>query len=78
MLALCVDFGHKRFVKGPVVLFTQELADLRLDGLLTLIVMTYGRLGHLFLLLRYSEQLHGPKRELDAQMEQNKSFNRGR
>ena len=45
LLALYVAFGHESCVKGPVVLFTQELADLRLDGLLTLIVVTYGRLG---------------------------------
>ena len=48
VLALYVAFGHKNFVEGPVVLFTQELLDLRLDALLTLIVMTYSRLGGLF------------------------------
>ena len=69
VLALYVAFGHESFVKEPVVLFTQELADLQLDGLLTLIVMTYGRLGVLFVLLSYPEQLQGPKREFDAQME---------
>ena len=57
------------YAKGPVLLFTQGLADLRLDGLLTLIVMFYGRLGDWFLLLRYPEQLQGPKRDFDAQME---------
>ena len=31
--------------------------------------MTYGRLGDLFVFLRYPEQLQGPMRELDAQME---------
>ena len=51
------------------MLFTQEISDLRLDGLLTLIVMTYGRLGDLFVLLRYPEQLQGPRSEYDAQME---------
>ena len=40
-LALYVTFGHESFVKGPVVLFTQELTELRLNGLLTLLVMTY-------------------------------------
>ena len=69
VLALYVAFEHESFVKRPVVLFTQELADLRLDGLLTLIVMTYGRLRDLFVLLRYSEQLQGPMKEFDAQME---------
>ena len=69
VLALYVAFGHESFVKISLVLFTQELADLRLDGLLTLIMMTYGRLGDLFVLLRYPEQLQGPKREFDAQTE---------
>ena len=52
VLALYVTFGHEKFVKGPVNLFTQALANLRLDGLLTLIAMTYGRLGDLLVLLR--------------------------
>ena len=43
VLALYVTFGHENFVKGPANLFTQALADLRLDGILTLITMTYGR-----------------------------------
>ena len=45
VLALYVTFGHENFVKGPANLFTQALTDLRLDGFLTLIAMTYGRLG---------------------------------
>ena len=69
ILALYVTFGHENFVKGPANLFTQALADLRLDGLLTLIAMTYGRLGHLLVLLRYPEQLQGTIRELNAQLE---------
>ena len=52
ILAFYVTFGHESFVKGPVNLFTQALADLRLDGLLTLIAMTFGRLGDLLVLLR--------------------------
>ena len=56
ILALYVTFGHENFVKGPANLFTQALIDLRLDGLLTLIAMTYGRLGDLLVLLRYPEQ----------------------
>ena len=32
VLALCVKFGQERFVKRPATLFTQALADLRLDG----------------------------------------------
>ena len=41
----------------------------RLDGVLTVIVMTYSRLGNLFVLLRNPERLQGPKTEFDAQME---------
>ena len=33
ILALYVTFSHENFVKGPANLFTQALADLRLDGL---------------------------------------------
>ena len=69
VIALYVTFGHENFVKGPANLFTQALADLRLDGLLTLIAMTYGRLGDLLVLLRYPEQLQGPNREFNAQLE---------
>ena len=69
VLALYVTFGHENFVKGPANLFTQALADLRLDGLLTLIAMTYGRLGDLLVLLRYPEKLQGPSREFNAQLE---------
>ena len=69
VLALYVTFGHENFVKGPANLFTQALANLRLDGLLTLIAMTSGRLGDLFELLRYPEQLQGASREFNAQLE---------
>ena len=69
ILALYVTFGHENFAKGPANLFTQALADLRLDGFLTLIAMTYGRLGDLLVLLRYHEQLQGTSRELNAQLE---------
>ena len=69
ILALYVTFGHENIVKGPANLFTQALADLRLDGLLTLIVLTYGRLGDLLVLLRYPELLQGTSREFNAQLE---------
>ena len=62
VLALYVTFGHESFVNLPLVLFTQELFDLRLDDLLILIAMIYGRLGDLFVLFRYPEQLQRPKR----------------
>ena len=63
VLALYVTFGHENFVKAPAKLLTQASADPRLDGLQTLIAMTYGRLGDLFVLLRYPEQLLGAIRE---------------
>ena len=69
VLALDVMFGHENFVKGPAKLFTQALADLRLDGLLTMIAMTYGRLGNLLVLLRYPEKLQGANRGFNAQFE---------
>ena len=69
VLALYVTFGHENFVNGPANLFTQALADLRLDGLPTLIAMTYGWLGDLFVLLRYPEKLQGASRELNAPLE---------
>ena len=61
VLALYVTFGHENFVKGPANLFTQALANLRLDGLFTLIAKTYGRLGDFFKVLRYPEQLQGAR-----------------
>ena len=69
VLSLYVTFGHENFVKGTTNLFAQALAHLRLDGILTLITMTYGRLGELFMLLRYPEQLQGTSREFNAQLE---------
>ena len=62
VLALYVTFGHESFVKGPANLFTQALT-------LTLITMTNGGLGDLFMLLRYPEQLQGTSREFNAQLE---------
>ena len=56
-------------MKGPANLFTQALADLRLDGLVTLIAMTYGRLSNLLVLLRYPEQLQGATRHFNARLE---------
>ena len=56
-------------MSGRANLFTEALADLRLDGQLTLIAMTYGRLGDLLVLLRYPEQLQGASRDFNAQLE---------
>ena len=56
-------------MKGPANLFIQALAVLRLGGLLTLIAITYGRLGDLFELLCYPKELQGASREINAQLE---------
>ena len=45
LLALFVTFGAESFVKGPAVLLTEGVQNLRLDGLLTLIAITHGNLG---------------------------------
>ena len=52
LLALFVTFGAENFVKGPVVLLTEGVQNLRLDGLLTLIAITHGNLGGLMNLTR--------------------------
>ena len=57
LLALFVTFGAENFVKGPAVLLTEGVQNLRLDGLLTLIALTHGNLGGLMILTRYPEQM---------------------
>ena len=57
LLALFVTFGAENFVKGPVILLTEGVQSLRLDGLLTLIAITHGNLGGLMILTRYPEQM---------------------
>ena len=57
LLALFVTFGAESFVKGPVMLLTEGIQNLRLDGLLTLIAITHGNLGGLMKLTRYPEQM---------------------
>ena len=52
LLALFVTFGAKNFVKGPAVLLTEGVRNLRLGGLLTLIAITHGNLGGLMNLTR--------------------------
>ena len=47
LLALFVTFGAESFVTGPVILLTEGIQNLRLDGLLTLIAITHGNLGGL-------------------------------
>ena len=55
LLALFVTFGAESFVKGPAVLLTEGVQNLRLDGLLTLIAITHGNLGGLMKLTRCPE-----------------------
>ena len=52
LLALFVTFGAENFMKGPVVLLTEGIQKLRLDGLLTLIAITHGNLGGMMNLSR--------------------------
>ena len=56
LLALFVTFGAESFVKGPAVLFTEGVQNLRLDGLLTLIAITHGNLGGLTKLRRFQSR----------------------
>ena len=44
LLALFVTFGAENFVRGPVILLTERVQNLRLDGLLTLIAIAHGSL----------------------------------
>ena len=44
LIALFVTFGAESFVKGPAILLTDGIQNLRLDGLLTLIAITHGNL----------------------------------
>ena len=66
LLALFGKFGAENFVRGPVALLTEELQNLRLDGLLTLIAITHGNLGGLMNLTRYPEQMRENVRRFDV------------
>ena len=57
ILAIFVIFGTENFEKGPALLLTHGLQNLRLDGLLTLTAMIYGKLGGFIALTRYPEKL---------------------
>ena len=65
LLALFVTFGAESFVKGQAVMLTEGVQNLRLDGLLTLIVITHGILGGLMKLIRCPEQMRERVRNLD-------------
>ena len=57
LIALFVTFGAESFVKGPAMLLTEGIQNLRLDGLLTLIAITHGNLGGLMKLTRCPRNL---------------------
>ena len=65
LLALSVMFIAESFVKGPAVLLTEGIQNLRLDGLLTLIPITHGNLGGVIKLTRCPEQMEERVRKLD-------------
>ena len=66
LLALFVTFGAESFVEGPVILLTEGVQNLRLDGLLTLIAITSGNLGGLMKLTRYPEQMRENVKKFDV------------
>ena len=63
---LFVTFGAENFVRGLVVLLTEGVQNLRLDGLLPLIATTHGNLGGLMNLIRYPEQMRENVRIFDV------------
>ena len=65
LLALFKTFGAENFVKGPVVLLTEGVQNLQLDGLLRLIAITHENLGGLMNLTRYPEQMRENVRKFD-------------
>ena len=64
--ALFVTFGAENFVKGPAVLLSEGVQNLRLDGLLTLIAITHGNLGGPMNLTRYPEQMRENVEKIDV------------
>ena len=65
LFVLFVTFGAESFVKGPAMLLTDGIQNLRLDGLLTLIAITHGNLGGLMERARCPEQMKERVRNLD-------------
>ena len=59
------DVGAENFVRGPVVLLTEGVENLRLDGILTLVAITHGNLGGLMNLTRYTERVRENLRRFD-------------
>ena len=67
MLALLVTFGAENFVKGALILLTEGVQNLRLDGLQTLIAITPGNLVKLMKLTRCPEQMRKNVRKFDME-----------
>ena len=67
ILRLIATFGAETFKNGFSVLLTELLQSSRQDDLLTLIAMTYGRIGELLTLTRLSEQMLGNVKKFDMQ-----------
>ena len=65
LVALFVTFGAESFVKGPVIMLTEGVQNLRLDGLLKLIAITHGNLRGLMRLTRCREQMRENVRKFD-------------
>ena len=65
VVGLFVTFGAVNFVKRPAVLLTEGIQNLRLDGLLTIIAITHGKLRGLISLTRYPEQMRKNVRKFD-------------
>ena len=59
-------FRSENFLKGPAILLTEGVHNLRLDGLLTLIAITHGNLGGLMNLTYYPEQMRENVRKFDV------------
>ena len=53
-------------MRGPVVLLTERVQNVRLDGLLTLIAIMHGNLGGLMNLTRYPEQMRENLKRIDV------------
>ena len=66
LLALFLTSGAENFVKGPALLLTEGVQNLRLDGPLILIAITHGNLDGLMNLTRYPEQMKENVRKFDV------------
>ena len=66
ILAMFVTFGVENFVRGPVVLLTDVVQNMLLEGILTLIAITHVNLGGFMNLTRYPEQMKENVRRFDV------------